>query len=105
MALPTKVEDIDVYRNDPLTITCNFRHPDGTPMDVSLSQFTATLRGFEPDAGFAVDTSNAANGVVLLRLTKEQTGELLPFARWDVYESPVWERTLLVGRLVRVDDV
>lgn len=105
MGLPTRVDDIEVYAGDPLTITCKFQHPDGTPMDVSLSQFTATLRGFGAPDGFVVDESNAVNGIVLLKLTGAQTEELLPMARWDIYESPTWERTVLVGRLVRVDDV
>lgn len=79
------------------------------PLDVSDWTIAAQLRVFpddEPFVAFAVDTAGAATGVVILRLTSEQTALLDRAYSWDLQRTDsgkIW--TPLRGSFTFVPDV
>jgi hypothetical protein len=95
---PKRIPDIDVWANDPLDIKVTFQNPDQSPIDVSASAFTVTMRG---DINPVIDMATANVGIIYIRLTNEQTKDMLPYVTWDLFESPRWGRTIITGRLVR----
>lgn len=101
--------DLDLYRGDTYAHTVTFT--DGTdPVDVSGYSWLAQIRETTDSAAvveaFTVDTTNAATGVLVLRLSAAQAAELPRSARWDLQRTAggVVE-TILAGRVVTMPDV
>lgn len=103
MATPTRVDDIHHYAGDPLRIRCDFTGDDDLGIDLGASTWEFGIRG---DAVATVNTDEAADGVVFIDLTGDETRKLVrPFSTWDLRENGRWNRTMLIGRIVREDEV
>lgn len=101
MSVPTDVGRIEFYEGDPLNVRISFTL-DGEPVDVSESTITVSLRGtVDP----TLDVSEADAGKVYLRFTREQTRALAPTSTFDVAETPLWDRTMVRGTLVKRSEV
>jgi hypothetical protein len=95
VALPQDVGDIPVYGRDGIALRCEFLKPDDTGYDLSASLWTLHMRDDLPGE---VDTTEAANGVVYIRVTADTVAQMKPAATFDLHEDGQWGRTLIHGR-------
>ena len=114
---PTEPKAHGIYRDDPKPVVVRQWTDDTktTPKDLSGGDWQAQIRraritgstASEPLAQFAVDDSDAANGVLVLSLTREQTRDLAlrssTDAFWDLQDE-VSGLTLLTGKVRIFDD-
>jgi hypothetical protein len=100
--------DLEIVRGD------TFRHPlaftsGGSALNVSTSTWRAQLRtpSGELAATFAVDTSGAASGAVVLELEPAETSTLAPGKHvWDLEQITAGDtKTVLGGSVVVLADV
>lgn len=99
MAKPVRW-DLDIVRGDLYSITLTIIDGNEDPIDLTAVTLTAQVRP-TPDSptviDFAVDDSDAEDGIVVLSLTPEQTGTLKGKPhRWDL-ESDAGPETLAYG--------
>ena len=86
------------------------RYCDGVKRDVSASTFYAQIR---PEAGsatltetFAIDTTDAANGKIILSLTDTETQAITAGTyAWDLLENASGNKATKVGGSVTVNNV
>jgi hypothetical protein len=107
--------NLNLYAGDPATLRVAITDPGGSPqaLDGTIAAHIKEHRTDEdPLANFDVDDSDAANGVVLLGLSAEQTSELLNGSgsfngEWDCQWFPTSGEplTLIQGRVSCVRDV
>jgi hypothetical protein len=89
--------DLSLYAGDGASIRVTAQNPDGSPLDLTGS-LEAHIRRYRtdptPQTSFAVDTTNASDGVALLTLTGLQTrglinaGAILYEGAWDCQWAP-----------------
>lgn len=102
--------DFGVYRDDEYVLRLPF-FADDEPMPVDDNEFSAHVRTHRLDPGadasdplaeFDVDMTEAADGVVTLRLSREQTAALPSVCVWDLQVDDV---TWLTGQVAVTGDV
>lgn len=99
MSMPQPVGDTPAYRGDPRTLRFVFENGDGSPRDLTGTDWVAEigLERLEWDLG----TTQLSAGIVTLHLTAEETANIAqPFVTWDLSEKNIWGYTLFTGRLV-----
>lgn len=65
-----------LFRGDPRTIVFNILDPDDAPIDLSVSTWASTIRDFATAStgqSPAIDTDEAANGVITLTISGAQS--------------------------------
>lgn len=102
--------NLDIYRGDTYFHYITFN--DGSaPIDMSAGTWLAQIRpGLRAEvvATFTVDTTSAATGVIVLRLTPEQTAALTTHSslNWDLQRTVDDNvETLLAGTVTTRGDV
>jgi hypothetical protein len=87
--LPTKL-DLTIYAGDGFAMQINFRNQDDTPAAMT-GTWLAQIRHKTDDTvltAFSVDITSQATGLIILRLTGEQTRTLPDECVWDVQNIP-----------------
>lgn len=93
--------DLEVYAGDKYDHEITFQDADSAPLALSgtwRAQIRAKKTDADPLVSFTIDTTNAATGVLLLSLTKEQTVALPSICVWDL-ENVTEEMTYLAGKI------
>lgn len=101
---------LNIKRGDHYVHELDFVTDDGvTPINVTGRAYAAQVRATKlatAYTAFAIDTTNAATGKIVLTLTTVQTRALLDYAVWDLQETVSGEPvTLLEGIVTASDDV
>ena len=97
-AIP-EVVDLRLHQGDTFTLTLTFQG------NVASSTFAAQVRPTTKSAtfwNFAVDTSQAASGIVVLTLSAANTAAMPATAVWDLQETKAGVVTTLLKGRVRV---
>ncbi len=98
--------DLNAYQGDDFVHEVRFVDSDGDPVSAVGRTFASQVRRRWSDttveASFSVDTSNAANGVVVFTLSAATTTGLEPGEyRYDLQQTEAGRRlTLLRGKFV-----
>jgi hypothetical protein len=96
--------DLNIYRGDDFAEYVTFRDENGAAIDVSARSYVAQLRtqrGTEGEllATCNIDTTNAAQGTIVLNISASTTATLVGGV-WDLVEHVNGtRRTLLTGRV------
>ena len=93
-----------IYRGDDIGFKITLQQ-SGSPIDAPTSGWSAQIRArANPDspvlATFAIDASEAADGVLRLSLTGSETLALPKKAQWDIQCDANGVRTYLAGDLL-----
>lgn len=109
MAKPAP-RNLTVYRGDKYTHRIVFSNA-GNPLPVDAYTFSAQIRGKaekdtnEPLAEFNIDTTDAADGIIVLSLDAEDTQDIVKSKGfWDLQVDPI-EKTWLAGSVTFMGDV
>lgn len=105
--------NLDAYANDDFSLALDFVDANGAALNKSTYTFSASVRKNRWDdvelAEFAVDTTDAATGRIVISLTNSQVTTALDKAAWDIQQTsgdatPV-VRTLLQGTVYVDQDI
>ncbi len=109
--MPPASRDVEIYRGDTWAHSIDFEDANSAPVNMSgktwLCQVRASTESSTVLATVTVDTTNAATGTLVLRLTAMQTADLpTQVLRWDLQETTGGTvTTWLAGRLTVTGDV
>lgn len=115
ISLVPRTVDLELYAGDGVMLRLRVAGADGTVYDLT-GTMSAQIRAQRPDASilqaFAIDTTDAVDGVAVLSLTGAQTSSLLADADkitgvWDVQWTPADHEpfTLVQGKVSVILDV
>jgi len=103
--------NISIYKGDTYTHSVTIKDSANTAIDVSSRTYIAQVRQSNAadtaEASFSVDTTDAANGVIVLSLTASQTGSLKSGTYYyDLQETAgIVITTLMYGDAVVTGDI